>query len=96
MSDQSLGDIQQAIDKLFAKLDAAQSGGELAQANHALRVQITKKMKLGAALSAREQELVAAVGAVKEGGRKGGLGTLVLIVVVIGGLYLAYRFIAGR
>jgi hypothetical protein len=96
MSDQALGDIQQAIDKLFAKLDAAQSGGEISQANHALRVQITKKLKLGARLSAREQELVAAVGAVKEGKKSGGFGTLVLIVVVIGAIYLAWRFLSGK
>lgn len=93
MSNQALSDIQQTIDKLFARLDAAQSGGEITQTNHALRVQITKKRQLGAALSAREQEIVAAVGEISGKKRGGSFGTIILLVIVLAGLYLAYRFL---
>ena len=47
MSKQDLTDIQIVIDKLFGRLEGSSTGGELTQYNHALRVQITKKKKLG-------------------------------------------------
>lgn len=94
MSSQSLHDIQQTIDKLFERLDNAKTGGEISQNNHALRVQITKKMKLGAALSEREKDIVAAVGAVADKKSGGSLWIMILVLAVIVGLYLAYKFLS--
>lgn len=92
VSNQALSDIQQTIDKLFARLDAAKSGGEITQANHALRVQITKKKKFGAALSEREREIVSAVGGITEQKRGGSWGVMILVIVVAAALYAACRF----
>ena len=96
MSKQDLTDIQIVIDKLFGRLDGSSTGGELTQYNHALRVQITKKKKLGGTLTAREQDLVAAVGQIadKQGGRPV-LGAI-LILLALGILYAAYRFLSGH
>jgi hypothetical protein len=92
MADQQLSDVQQTIDALFRRLDDAKTGGEITQCNHSLRVQITRKRKLGGALSGRERDLIAAVGEIAAPRKKGGLGTVVLIVAVLGVLYLAYRY----
>ncbi len=93
MSTQSLHDIQQTIDKLFERLDNAKTGGEISQNNHALRVQITKKLKLGAALNDREKDLVAAVGTVADKKSGSQLWIMILALAVIVGLYLAYKFL---
>lgn len=96
MSKQDLTDIQIVIDKLFGRLDGSSTGGELTQYNHALRVQITKKKKLGGTLTAREQDLVAAVGQIADQKSGGSLWVFVLVLLVIGGLYVAYRFLSGQ
>ena len=94
MTKQSHDDIQTTIDALFRRLDAAQTGGELTQCNHALRVQITKKKNQGGVLTEREKELVAAVGTIA-GKRSGGhLWIFVLVLAVIGGLYWAYTYLS--
>ncbi len=93
MAQLTLSDVQVVIDKLFEKLDAARSGGEITQYNQALRVQITRKKQLGGTLSEREREIVAALGEISPPRRGSPLTTLVLIVLAIGGLYLAYRYL---
>jgi len=93
MAQLSLNDLQPLIDKLFEKLAAARSGGEITQYNQALRVQITRKKKLGGVLNEREREIVAALGEIAPPRRGSPLTALVLIVVILGGLYLAYRLL---
>ena len=93
MAQLTLSDVQVLIDTLFEKLAAARSGGEITQCNQALRVQITRKKQLGGALSEREREIVAALGEISAPRRGSPLATLVLIVLVIGGLCLAYRYL---
>lgn len=94
MAQLALGDVQIIIHKLFEKLAAARSGGEITQYNQALRVQITRKKQLGGTLSEREREIVAALGEIVPPRSGSPLPTLVLIVAVIGALYLAYRYLA--
>ncbi len=94
MSNQTVQDLQQVIDKLFERLDNAKTGGELTQCTHALRVQITKKKKLGGSLAEREKEIAAAVGEIAEKKSSGSLWVLVLIILVIAGLYFAYGYIS--
>jgi hypothetical protein len=94
MAQLALGDVQVMIDKLFEKLEAARSGGAITQYNQALRVQITRKKQLGGTLSEREREIVAALGEIAPPRRSSPLGTLVLAVLVIGALYVAYRYLA--
>ena len=94
MSNQSVQDIQQVIDKLFEKLDNAKTGGEITQYTHSLRVQITKKKKLGGSLAEREKEIVAAVGEITEKKSGGSLWILVLVILIIVGLYFAYGYIS--
>ena len=94
MSNQTVQDLQLVIDKLFERLDNAKTGGELTQCTHSLRVQITKKKKLGGSLAEREKEIVAAVGEIAEKKSSGSLWVLVLIILVIAGLYFAYGYIS--
>jgi len=96
MANQQLTDIQQTIDALFRKLDDAKTGGEITQCNHSLRVQITKKKNQGGTLSERERDLIAAVGAIAAPKKGGQFSIFVLILAVIGGLYLAYRYIVSQ
>jgi hypothetical protein len=93
MAEPTLSDLQVVIDKLFEKLAAAKSGGEIIQYNQALRVQITRKKKLGGTLTEREREIVAALGEIAAPRSGSPLATLVVIVVIIGGLFLAYRYL---
>lgn len=94
MAELGLGDVQIMIDKLFEKLDAAKSGGEITQYNQALRMQITRKRKLGGSLSAREREIVAALGEIAPPRRGNPLAMLVALVVIAAALYAAYRYLA--
>lgn len=94
MSNQTVQDIQQVIDRLFERLDNAKTGGEITQCTHSLRVQITKKRKLGGSLAEREQEIVAAVGEIAEKKSGGSLWIFVLAIIVIAGLYFAYTYIS--
>ncbi len=91
MSTQSLEDIQVIIDNLFDRLEKAETGGEISQCNHALRIQITKKKQMGGRLSEREETLIKAIGIIeaKKNGRL--MQLIVLIVAFFIGLYVAYK-----
>jgi hypothetical protein len=94
MSNQSLHDIQIAIDNLFKKMESAKTGGEISQYSHALRVQITKKKNLGGSLMDRERALIKSIGEIsqpREGGQFGKLWLAILIIAVIAGFYFAYK-----
>jgi hypothetical protein len=93
MAQLTLTDVQTLIDKLFEKLAAARSGGEITQYNQALRVQITRKRKLGGLLSEREHEIISALGEIAAPRRRSPLTILVLIALLSGGLWLAYRYL---
>ena len=96
MPDQRLSDIQHTIDRLFTRLDQAKGGGDLTQCTHALRVQITKKMRQKAALSEREAAIITALGPIAT--RGGGCGWWIAILALLGAAaaYLAYRHLTGR
>lgn len=94
MSKQDVSDVQIVIDKMFDKLDNAKSGGEITQYNHSLRVQITKKKKMGAALTEREKDMIAAMGQIQSKKNGNPLWMVILIAAIIGGLYVAYRYLS--
>ncbi|MBA3937429.1 MAG: hypothetical protein H0X38_08200 [Planctomycetes bacterium] len=91
MTAPTLTDVQIMIDTLFAKLDKAASGGELTRYQHALRIQISRKRSMGGTLTARERELVAAVGTITPARRGHPLLMLIVIIVLAAAALVLYR-----
>jgi len=84
--------MQELIDTLFDKLEAAEKPGEVNQLTHALRTQLSRKRASGQALTAREQAILGNLGAIKEASSGPSLVVVFVVIAVIGGLiYAAYR-----
>jgi hypothetical protein len=91
MSNQTLDDIQVTIDALFEKLEQAETGSDLTQCNHALRIQITKKKQLGGKLTEREAAIIVAMGVILA--KKSGMVMQIIVGIITFfiGLYVAYK-----
>ena len=91
-----MADMQELIDTLFDKLEAAEKPGEVNQLTHALRTQLSRKRAGGQNLTAREQAILGNLGAIKEPSSGPSLAVVVIVVAVIGGLvYATYRHFAA-
>jgi hypothetical protein len=85
---------QELIDTLFDKLEATDQPGSVNQLTHALRVQITAKRKVGQALDARENAIIAAVGSIGPQASGPGLFTwLVVLAILAAAAYGAWRWL---
>jgi hypothetical protein len=91
-----MADMQELIDTLFAKLEAAETPGEVNQLTHALRTQLTRKRDSGQALSAREAAILGNLGAITQPSSGPSLVVVAVVVAVLAGLaFAAYRYIPG-
>ncbi|TVR45480.1 MAG: hypothetical protein EA402_04260 [Planctomycetota bacterium] len=74
--------LQQTIDGLFERLEQTSDPGQVSQLGHALRIQISHKVKKGLPLSPRERSVIAARGVMRSGKRRSSTPWFLLIVAL--------------